>query len=505
MPLLATVHLRMNLVEFDLGHALLTVVKAHRCLRAIGQPVSLLLEVHASAEADSWMCRNLDSALGIRTLVFTGKSITLVSLVLFIIEISKKCPNIVTVVQNEMMLEVAGVLRDVNMQNVDKKASFTDLPDDILLVIFCSLQEELCSLSRLSHRLNLLALLAFQTRVLSLSAGWQCMLLFRPHQALTHFIDNQSTVEEVSLHFIPTVMKPDRIINDHLQEQWQTLSGPLLDVIIGKSCTTLTIEGSPFLSLKGKLTYDWLEDNSAITLSPSTRNQSAVKAFTFLPGPLILPGVCWFFSVLDYSPVTSLKISVSPLCQSVLNVVTDMFPNLSELDINSCVLKGLTRLTLPVVPTLWGEARYRPYVVLAFLHLTHISASVPFILHFLTVQNPFPGLQSIEIITPNTYRFLPGLNYSDLAAIIKHLQKSITPPPTVSLAMQMHDLRSQFYYPEWWWSLQGLHMLGREEWLHDVLESLVDMIIRECPKIKRVELQMNKVMMVWGNNVGTGS
>ncbi|KAJ7105060.1 hypothetical protein C8R43DRAFT_226506 [Mycena crocata] len=166
-------------------------------------------------------------------------------------------------------------------------SNFLSLPDDIILAFFEYLSDELFDLSLVSRRLNFLALpvcLSREDIVDRLTGQYTVLIgpyprardalaalnvaLFLPsvkslhchisralhiYPLLNHlrrlisFMERLPSVGEVSLQFGTTDSTPPLTHYDPLQYQWCALFEQLLNIIVAKSCVSLSVNGSPYL------------------------------------------------------------------------------------------------------------------------------------------------------------------------------------------------------------------------------------------------------------------
>ncbi|KAJ6617623.1 hypothetical protein B0H10DRAFT_2189870 [Mycena sp. CBHHK59/15] len=386
------------------------------------------------------------------------------------------------------------------------RTCFLDLPDDVLLAVFGNLRSELYSLSRLCRRLHLVALplylaqngipnpteicdfrlINYPTPCDVLSALNSAFFLTKVKRVicqfqqggiiacyldnverLTGFLAKLSSVREVSLHLV-SLGNGDNDINERVHEKWRAVFGQLLNVVVERSCVSLTIRSPPYL--RHQTEFSWPKEG--LQLSSLARSRSALHSFSFhtFTG-LSYAGARWIFSALRCSRISSLCISVTS--NSVLDAIAAELPNLAELDIVYyspafdklleflCKLTALIQLTLPIDATVPVAAGFVERSMPRFSHLRTLIAPPPLIVHFLTAERPFPVLRSLEIRTTTAHeRPHEGTISRILVALRDHgLQ------PAVALEIILERPQNWVGFAEWWNKLGGCErLLGVEDW-----------------------------------------
>ncbi|KAJ7146650.1 hypothetical protein C8R44DRAFT_973355 [Mycena epipterygia] len=431
---------------------------------------------------------------------------------LMVTEVHRMCPTIQTITVGDV--EYYRATTDTSPREVAKAATtgFIDLPDDVLLIVFRNLSAELYALSRLSRRLHLLALplylahkwipdpseicefrlvnhptaadvlaslnsslfLRQVTRVSCQFTSGGSISCYVDHIArLTAFLAKFPSMEAVSLS-LADLSNVDSEVNDVVRQKWRVVFGRLLNVILERRCTALTIRGAPYLQ-PGTLEPPWPSADETLRLSSSAHANSSIRSFSFHPEThLSYSGTLWTFSVLRFSKISSLTVSI--ISASLVDIIAQELPNLPELTITSCSelldaklmdllskLTALTRLTLPPRLGIGIRARapFTDRIVPSFPHLQALIAPPPFIVHFLLGDNPLPALLTLEIRAsyslPREWTILKVL-----AALCARLRG---PMPAVTLDIAF-TYATRFLA---WWTTGGLERLvGDAEVWRDV-------------------------------------
>ncbi|KAJ7463623.1 hypothetical protein FB451DRAFT_457827 [Mycena latifolia] len=385
-------------------------------------------------------------------------------------EVRRTSPKIRTITFGEIEYYAADTGTSVGVVS-GGKLGFLGLPDDVLLIVFENLGPELYALARLSRRLHLLALPIYlahegipnpseicEFRLVNhptgadvLSALSSALFLervkhvscqFKPGgiiscylnhvERLTAFLSEFPSVETVSL-FLVDLGNVDGEVNDLVQQKWRVAFTGLVNVILAKSVTTLTIRGAPYLQPTPS-EPPWPKAEATMQLSSLARKNSAITSFSFHPGKMLsYSGILWTFSALRCSRISVLSISV--VSSFLLEVIAKELPNLPELDIVSCSelldqellqllckLPALTRLSLPYRSNILRPTSLAEPVVPVFLRLQALRASAHFIVHFLTADNPLPVLESLELHTTTTHNLPVGWSVSKLILSLEILR-----------------------------------------------------------------------------------
>ncbi|KAJ7154366.1 hypothetical protein C8R43DRAFT_1000976 [Mycena crocata] len=256
-------------------------------------------------------------------------------------------------------------------------ATFLGLPDDILLALFEYLSDELFDLSLLSRRLNFLALPVYLDRagVVDRSTG-KCTVLVgaypqprdalaalsialfvfdvkslycdisrAPHvypsldqlRRLISFVERLTSVEEASLCFGASDSTPRPAPYDPLQYQWCMLFEQLLNTVVAKSRTSLSVTGSPYLFPSDMAWKQRILDshNKNVVLTPPSH--TSLKVFAFEPSSLLSPiFLPWATVAIQHSTQLS-RIDIlmnSNQDQFYLDILAKTIPSLRELKIS---------------------------------------------------------------------------------------------------------------------------------------------------------------------------
>ncbi|KAJ7136628.1 hypothetical protein C8R44DRAFT_976158 [Mycena epipterygia] len=363
-------------------------------------------------------------------------------------------------------------------------SGFLSFPDDILLTIFEYLPStELFDLSLVSRRLNFLALPVYldRERILSRSTGnytlmlsdrpkardslaaltimlflprptsLSCYIWRPPHvifpsidhlRRLISFVLRLPSVDEVSLHFgVPSVSHTSCFEEyDPLQYRWCSLFEELLNIIIAKSCTSLSVQGSPYLFPAAEL---WKERNleghqKTARLSPPAHTD--IKMLSFEPASLLSPVFMpWTIPVIQRSQLTSIEIFISVEDQHYLEILADTIPHLRVLQIrgqsagskllpSSLIFRLLARLSVLETLRIFDLYLSPSALPLAAPHLPRLKSLTgtdPYVHELLSATNPLPSLRYLEI-----HVFLP----SEFT-----LEQNRGPPPNLpSIFMNLH-------------------------------------------------------------------
>ncbi|KAJ7718665.1 hypothetical protein B0H16DRAFT_1608924 [Mycena metata] len=510
LPALKTLCLRVELLDLHSPGTSLLMRKIVPRLRATHKSLPLIFDVRTNIAPEALMCRTLDFALSQGQMwddafgsiehlrvrdygdfscavlarwvtVFRGaRRISLSGLASAssertIAEIRRTCPEVHTVTVDGFVEVEVGRWID----------TFLELPDDVLLIIFQHLGSELYALARLSRRLNLLALPVYlahngvpeptelcefrlvnrpmggdtlsalssaiyitQTKHISceFTSGGNVSCYIHHIERLTSFIHKLSSVNAVSLSLVD-LGNVDSEVNKLVRERWRRTFGALINVILERSCTSLTIRGAPYLK-PDPSEPAWLVSGSTIELSALAQSNSSIHAFSFHP-PTTLShfGIRWTLSALRFSQISILTITVSSA--ALLEVLAEELPTLAELEVISCPdfldlkliellgkLPALTRLSLPFKADLHGN---RPFVsdriIPSLPNVRSLTTAAPFLLHFLLADNALPVLGNLEIRT-SAAAALPS-KWS-LARVLEALkERGPKSPPVITLELAL--------------------------------------------------------------------
>ncbi|KAJ6541325.1 hypothetical protein B0H19DRAFT_1268344 [Mycena capillaripes] len=371
---------------------------------------------------------------------------------------------------------------------------FLELPDDVLLIIFRQLGPvQLYGLSRLSRRLNLLALpeylaqkdvpdprklckfrLVNKPTAADVLSALTSALFFGGHvfcylhhiERLADFLSKFPSVESVSLELVD-LGNVDGEVNELARTRWRVLFGKLLNVILEKSCKELTISGPPYLK-PSATEPPWPKDEAKVKLST---NSSALRAFSFHPTTdLSQSGIFWTFSALRTSQISVLSIKVTSI--ALLEVTGRELPGVQELAVTSCTqnldlnliellskLTYLTRLRLPLLSTTRGMAPFAETTVPMFPCLRSLAAPVAFIDHFLTAKTPLPVLERLDILTSSILKLPPT---DSIVKIINALaERGPVPLPAITLDVTL-SWRTPIY-PAWSIADRFTALVGADE------------------------------------------
>ncbi|KAJ7277887.1 hypothetical protein C8J57DRAFT_175252 [Mycena rebaudengoi] len=354
--------------------------------------LSRWLSLFAGLRTFSWVGRGLDSP----------KS----SVGFLMAELRRTSPKIHTIIVRDVAIEPSPTAI-----RPPQKTGFLDLPDDVLLMVFAHLDSELYSVSRMTKRLHLLALPIYfsqngiddpttscnfglvnhptggdilsalnsalfldQIKAVSCqlhSWGGSIACYLYNIERLTVFLEKFPSVTEVSL-YLSDLANVHGEINEMVAQKWCRAVGRLLNVIHERSCTSLTIQGSPYLR-PDATAPPWPRGELTLDLSPLARTHSALRSFSFHPtfsrptGAAGLRtyhgGIRWTLSALRCSQITTLSVSIAPDMSPLLELIGLELLHVSDLEVLACdknlhrdllallcALLSLTRLSLPLVP-----------------------------------------------------------------------------------------------------------------------------------------------------------
>ncbi|KAJ7045286.1 hypothetical protein C8F04DRAFT_1228295 [Mycena alexandri] len=486
LPALKILCLRVELLDLNSpGTSLLMRKIVHR-LRATHKSLPLTFDVRANIAPEALMCRTLDIALSqgqtwddafgsiehlrVRDYgefscavlarwgtVFRGaRKISLSGLASssserIIAEIHRTCPEVQTVTVDGFIEAEVGRWAD----------TFLELPDDVLLIIFQHLGPELYALARLSRRLNLLALPVYlaqsgvpnppelcefrlvnhpmggdvlsalssavyitQTKHLSceFTSGGNVSCYLNHIERLTSFIRKLSSIDQVSLSLVD-LGNVDSEVNELVRQRWRRTFEVLLNVVLERSCTSLTIRGAPYL--KPDLSESArLVSGSTIELSALAQTNSSIHTFSFHPLTTLSHfGIRWTFSALRSSHI------------SILIVFCSDFLDLKLVELLG-KLPALTRLSLPFKADLHGN---RPFVsdriIPSLPNLRSLTTAAPFLLHFLLAENALPVLENLEIRTSAAAALPSKWSLARVLSALKERGPKLPPVITLELTL----------------------------------------------------------------------
>ncbi|KAJ7136598.1 hypothetical protein C8R44DRAFT_360123 [Mycena epipterygia] len=393
--------------------------------------------------------------------------------------------------------------------NLIPKTRFLDFPDDILLTLFeYLLSTELFDLSLVSRRLNVLALPIYLDRkgIFDRSTGkytvtlWDrpeardslaalTITLFLPHPtslsycyvrrplhaypvypAINHlrrlisFVQRLSSINEVSLHFgVPSTILGRSEEYDPLQYRWCSLFEELLNVIVAKSCTSLNVQGSPYLFPAAEPWKERIleEHQKTIKLSPPLRTD--ITMFSFEPASLLSPVFMpWTIPVLQHSQLTSIGIFISAEDQHYLKILADTIPHLRVLEIReqssgqkllpiSLIFGLLARLSMLQTLRVFDLYLNPDDVPTSAPHLPHLevlTGTDHYVQKLLCANNPLPSLQFLEIhvCLPSGFSFDENLGRPSLSSIFMNLRR-FNLAPTLTLTVEFFSFQVDATWP----------------------------------------------------------
>ncbi|KAF8210899.1 hypothetical protein K438DRAFT_1929123 [Mycena galopus ATCC 62051] len=356
---------------------------------------------------------------------------------------------------------------------------FVELPSEVLLLIFNSLNEELFSLSILCRRLHFLALPVFFEKNIIPNPCEMVLVDFTripdpgmaspgPHDVVraltvalfvpsikhltcvlptahtfqrldgiarvTRLVQRLTTVENISLEFMPDYHRPGTFTwKDYSEARvWNKCYSALrdlLDAVDGKSCTSLTILGAPA--------------SNYATEAPSFPAPSLCSVTNLSLGATFSRGYhSWIFSALKTSPIASLKIDVTDDTQ--LNDDAANFPaTLRSLSLDGNALRPTVLSYLGRHPLLenvtlgsalpGNKTSHLDPQALHLYNLVTLTGSLsyisPFFLH--TTDSPFPVLERLTIVLDSGGQ---GVSWA-LASLIERVREgySESQPPAIAV------------------------------------------------------------------------
>ncbi|KAJ6476387.1 hypothetical protein C8R45DRAFT_378741 [Mycena sanguinolenta] len=393
-----------------------------------------------------------------------------VTLPWFAREIFRACPTVQTILAQAVRYTSTEIVERPN----DVLPVFVDLPTEVLIRIFDLLGEELLSLSILCRRFHFLALPLFLERnsihdpceMTRLHFGVMnsqeavlralTIALFVPsvkllvcifpaeyiHRRLdrirqvTRLIRRLAMVDNLSLNFIPKWCRLDFVSDVYSKDRlWQMCFSALRDLLnaaASKSCSSLTIVGSPAVD--------------AIT-----------PTVPLLPPPKIGPvtNLClnvgcsatyssWIFSPLRDNPVVSLKLTITgekidaPNFSTTLTTLSmDGSSYVSRSEVSKYLAKHplLTTLTLGEKLSRYAANDAASLQPLRLNNLVALTASLSNMFYFLR-DPPFPALERVTILLDGSLDLARGWA---LASLIERVRECYSSPPTI--AVEVGDTR----------------------------------------------------------------
>ncbi|KAJ7193543.1 hypothetical protein GGX14DRAFT_701115 [Mycena pura] len=337
-----------------------------------------------------------------------------------------------------------------------------DLPDELLIAIFQLLSEELFDLGLVSRRLNFLALPLFLAKRRIWNFSTRCCTIYLPsnpkardpiaaltvalslphvkelrinvfrltyiYPSLNHLrrlvsvIRRMTVFESVSLYFAISKNRQPGEHHAFLQYRWCSLFEELLNVIVSKPCTRLSVRGSPYLFPEAtRWNHRLLSEHSKrVVLSPPRHTK--LTSFSFEPSSLLSPVFLpWTAAVLQNSQITTIGIYVTMRDYGFFQVLADTFPHLRRLEIRRLgavseafakdrifsLLSRLSELETLCIPaphmetvTFWHEPSSAGSPAPRLPRLKSLSATIPFVISLLeeSVLCTLPSLRELEIL-----------------------------------------------------------------------------------------------------------
>ncbi|KAJ7114016.1 hypothetical protein C8R44DRAFT_984575 [Mycena epipterygia] len=385
-------------------------------------------------------------------------------------EISRSCPTVETIIAQGVRYSISSVLSSTEIRaQPTASLEFCDLPTEVLLIIFDFLYTELFHLSLLCRRLHFLALPIFLARnsisnpseitTIDMAAMENSTVLrgltvslfvpsikhliciFPPPayvyrhldtiQRVTHLVRKLVTVEKLSLSWLgPGNATRENYQRGRLWEACYSALWDLLDAVHARSCTSLTLVGSPAAAeVRGVIPPPLASLNSVSNLS---LNVDHFEPYSW-----------WIFAALKQSPITTLHLAV--MDGTNLDHVADFSSTLKTLSIHDyCtwaprteILNYLCRypnITTLAISTNLYLSRNDPVgniqVEGSSLHLDYLddlTAPVSYISHFLQACHPFPALKRLLILVADLD------DAWTLASLIEGIRERWPSSPTVTI------------------------------------------------------------------------
>ncbi|KAJ7262020.1 hypothetical protein C8J57DRAFT_461302 [Mycena rebaudengoi] len=382
-------------------------------------------------------------------------------------EISRACPNIETITVQGMNYDLTSVLLAANTESGHAaEPAFTDLPSDILLVIFDFLHVELFHLSLLCRRLHYLALPIFLSKygifdpcerasvdlrirvpdredaltALTVSLfvpsikHLHCTFpdpkhlhshLDRIHR-VTRLVQKLTMVETISLCFMRNHYKLGHTTQEHQEERlWAACYSALdklLRTITTKSCTSLSIIGcpAPFSSI------DYVPSAPSLcapSISTLTLDVDASISYSW-----------WILLALRSCPISSMALSVADTTKVDIAYFSSTLRHLSldgAFTSPARVFNVLSRFqnitTLCLGQNLYEFDDQVVEPVLALTSLTTLTAPLSCISPFVRLCSSFPHLEHVHLL-------LDALNVGwDLVSAVERVLECGSSVPHFSL------------------------------------------------------------------------
>ncbi|KAJ6598083.1 hypothetical protein DFH09DRAFT_1271918 [Mycena vulgaris] len=415
------------------------------------------------------------------------------TVIAMVAELGKTCPRLREITIGEVIYHPADT-ESIQAREVLSGTGFVDLPDDVLLIILESLGSELYSLSRLSRRLHLLALPIYlarngipdpsekcEFRLVNHPTGGEALSVlssslflqkikhischFKPGgsiscymhhiERISAFISKLPSAEDVSLS-LPDCESFDREINDVVLQRWRSVFGGLLNALLERSCTSLTIRGAPYPLKFGPSELPWPTTEATLRISSLAHTNASIRSFSFHPNSLLsYSGIHWTFSALRCSQISILSVSI--VSDTLLDVISEELPNLQQLEVVSCAenldhellaflckLTGLIRLSLPLTQNIQGSAPFTERVVPTFPCLRALVAPAPFVMCFLLADAPLPMLKTLEVGATTEYSLPRGW---PLSKILAALSERVPAQLAITLDITLDPMR--WSHPAW--------------------------------------------------------
>ncbi|KAJ6530874.1 hypothetical protein DFH09DRAFT_1184033 [Mycena vulgaris] len=358
-------------------------------------------------------------------------------------EISRACPAVEVITAQGVRYNLASVFMPVEMLG-KSVLTLCDLPTEVLLLMFDFLNTGLFWLSLVCRRLHFLALPIFLTRnfiadpcevaVLKIGAMYDPDLVMRaltvalfvpsikhlvfrfPNpeyiyqhlrniQGATRLIRKLATVEKLSLDFAYNTYRLRDVSWDGAYKErriWEACYSALSDLlndVHAKSCTSLTVVGSPATS-----------DRSMIFIPiPPTAHTSSITTLSVDVDHSAASYSWWIFMALRHSPITSLHLTVTDSTNLESIAAASSALEVLSIDGDYAPAKGILEYlakcprvtTLTLGPSLSRDASLANLEIegprLHFDHLVDLAAPVSYSSYLFHACEHFPALECLRV------------------------------------------------------------------------------------------------------------
>ncbi|KAJ6556542.1 hypothetical protein DFH09DRAFT_1365563 [Mycena vulgaris] len=407
-------------------------------------------------------------------------------------EISRACPKVEAITAQGVRYNLSSIFIPVEMLG-KAVLTFCDLPTEVLLCLFDFLNAELFWLSLVCRRLHFLALPIFLTRnfiadpceaaILDIGAMYDPDLVMRgltvalfvpsikhlvsdfptPIQRATRLIRKLATVEKLSLDFAYNNYRLEHVSWDGAYQErriWEacySILSDLLNQVHAKSCTSLTVFGSPATSRSSVMFIP----------IPSTAHISSITTLSVDVDRSADSYSWWIFMALRHSTITSLHLTVTDSTNLESIAAASSALEVLSIDGDHAPVKGILEYlakcprvtTLTLEPYLSRDALLANLEVegprLYFDDLVDLAAPVSYISYLFHACDHFPALERLRVFVDRPH----DVGWS-LTSLIEGVRERYPLLPAITLEIMTPAYTASFHR-----SLASTSFLGGK-WMH---------------------------------------